>query len=337
MGILARQTLRAPPWTALAFAVVGVVCVACGFGDPAEDIVFAQPTLYVVKQGDDVARIARIHKVDVVEVLEWNNLLTDAPDVGSTLLIWPHGLVGSATEEPTVVSATPGTAAPRPRSGRPPAPGAPPAAPEPVAGGAGPSVRPVTTVRGAGLLAAEDGSSDVDLEGASSGLQRHDTVGGAGLGDNSALGGGGEAETLRVEERKFAAPSGPQIPDKPVTPPRVARPAPKKCLANSATQVDENGMVREAGLGTGQITAGMAAISRYTPQCFPSGTVGSYSLVVEVTVGCDGRVSNVYTVSPGSVPPRVTGCIEQTVSSAGFAAHGVPDGMSFQYPMKFKF
>jgi hypothetical protein len=338
VGIRRRVAGGIGPYTAAVAAVLGVVSLACSAGDPAESIHFAEPTRYVVQQGDDVGRIARIHRVDVVEVIEWNNLTTDAPDVGSTLLIWPHGVL-APSEDPTVVSTTPsaGGGAPRPRpTGAAPRPGAPPE-PEP-APDPGSPVRPVVTVRGAGILGADTTGSEVDLEGATSGLQRRGTgVGGAGLSGDSSFAGGGDAETLAVEERRVVQPTGPQIPNKPVTPPRVAKPAPKRCLTGAVTQVDENGVVREAGLNTSQITAGMASISRYTPQCFPSGTVGSYSMIVEMTVGCDGRVSNVYTVSPGSIPVQVTSCIEQTLASAGFAAHAVPDGMSFQYPMKFRF
>lgn len=320
---------------------VGVLALACGGGDPAEDIRFAEPTLYTVQQGDDVARIARIHRVDVIEILDWNNLATDAPEVGTTLLIWPHSSTPTvAAGGAAAPAASGGVARSAPRPGRPrpaPAGSAAPAGPDPVAVvDEDPPPRP--GVRRAGVLGADDGASEVDLEAASSGLERHETSAGANQrGDGSALASGGQAESLRVEPRRTEAPTGPQIPNKPVTPPRVAKPTPKKCLANTASTVDENGMVREAGLSTGQITAGMAAISRYTPQCFPSGTLGSYAMVVEVTVGCDGRVKNVYTVSPGAIPAPVASCIEQTLASAGFAAHGVPDGMSFQYPMKFKF
>lgn len=333
MGIRARAFGCDGLLSAVIAAVTLVVCLACGSGDPADEIQFAQPTFYVVQQGDDVARIARIHKVDVAEVLDWNNLTTDAPDVGSTLLIWPHGqhaTSGGAVASAPSPGSSGGRSAPRPR----PASGGAP--PPPVDEAEAPD-RP-TSVRGAGLLGADDPSSDLDLAAAASGLEgRRGKPGEAGLGDNSALASGGEAEGLQMEERRTVQPTGPQIPNTPVTPPRVARPAAKKCLSGAVTSVDEDGMVRESGLNTGQITAGMAAISKFTPKCFPSGTLGTYSMVVEVTVGCDGRVSNVYTISPGAIPPPVTSCIEQTVAAAGFAAHGVPDGMSFQYPMKFKF
>jgi hypothetical protein len=329
-------------------AILVAASLACGWGDPTRQIRFAEPTWYVVRQGDDVGRIARLHRVDPVDVIDWNGLRTDAPDVGARLLIWPH--LPPVAESPAVAAvdaAAPGVA---------PRPGAAPRraafTPEPVGASeppppdgdglaqadASPSFGRPVRVGGAGLLGADTDGSDLDLASASSGLQRRSGgVGEAGFDDDSAFAGGGEAETLAVEERRRVQPTGPQIPDRPVTPPRVARPAPKRCLSGAVSTLDEDGVAREAGLTTSQISAGMAAISRYTPQCFPAGTAGSYSMVVEVTVGCDGRVSNVYTVSPGVIPPRVTACIEQTLASAGFAAHGVPLGMSFQYPMKFRF
>jgi hypothetical protein len=198
---------------------------------------------------------------------------------------------------------------------------------------------PTGPVRGSGVMGVDLGDSNVDdLARAGAGMARHDSdLGEASLdGRGSALGSGGAADDLEMKRRE--TPNlGPQIPNTPVSAPKLSKPAAKRCLSGPSGEMDEDGVMISQGLTAPQINAGMAGIARHTPMCFPRGTVGSYTVIVEVTVGCDGRVSNVFTVSPGVVPSNVTGCIEQTVGYASFPAHSVPNGMGFQYPMKFTF
>jgi hypothetical protein len=179
--------------------------------------------------------------------------------------------------------------------------------------------------------------SDTDLAEAAANLQRHDVTAGnqMAMGDR-ALGSSDTVDTLELERPEMRN-LGPQIPDVPVSPPRLSKPPPKTCVRGAATVVAENGMSRSAGLSLSQINAAMGQISRYTVKCFPPGTAGTYEVIVEIKVGCDGRVSDVFLINGGVVPARVTSCIQQTLGFASFPAHGLPDGASFQYPMKFRF
>jgi hypothetical protein len=197
-------------------------------------------------------------------------------------------------------------------------------------------------VRGAGILGidlGDDGGGD--LEASARAMQRHDSdMDASGLnhrGDGFAD--GGSTGTIEVERRLDDNYGGVQIPNTPVSPPRLARPAAKRCLAQP-TEADLRGdedMVGSTGLSSAQISAGMGKVSRSSARCFPSGTQGSYAVVAELVVGCDGIVDSVRMVSTGVVPGHVTSCISTTLSYAGFAAHAVPNGVVFQYPLNYTF
>jgi hypothetical protein len=194
-------------------------------------------------------------------------------------------------------------------------------------------------VRGAGVLGTDlpDGA-ELDLRSSAAALETFGPIGGqGGLGARGSLASGGEAETL-VMAVPQARITGPAIPDTPVTPPSVPKPAPKVCLTGGvAEEIGEEGIVVSHGLDAGQISAGMSGISRYTPRCFPRGTEGTYTVLAEVVVGCDGRVATVETLDAGVVPARIVSCIEATLASAAFPAHALPDGVTFQIPLKFSF
>jgi hypothetical protein len=129
------------------------------------------------------------------------------------------------------------------------------------------------------------------------------------------------------------------IPDVPVTPPRLTRPPPKACLkGGGVTELGDDGSVTGgSGLEVDQIRLAMAQIGRQVIRCFPPGTRGAYVVKVEVTAGCDGRVSGVQLLDGGGVPTSITACVTQTLGYTAFPAHGMTGGVSFEYPMKFTF
>lgn len=295
--------------------------------------------MLTVKPGDTLAVLAKRHKVTVADLKSWNGLVDDTIEVDQVLLIWTvmpappprmvaekpaSGLRGAlesvlgTAPAPVVPVAVPGTADALP-------PG------EPLPAGRVAIERPMLV----GLLGMQTGP-EVDLEAAAAGMQRHDAdLGGGGLGDRS-LTSGTSTDDLVMKERQMRN-LGPQIPNTPVSAPRLTKPAPKRCLGGPSGTIDENGVAMSQGLSVAQINSGMGAISRQVVRCFPSGTKGSYTVIVEITAGCDGRVSNVFLQSAGVVPSNVSSCIQQTLSYAAFPAHGIPNGVDFQYPLKFSF
>lgn len=355
-GRIATTPTGARVWWAAPVAWLGLVS-GCLFGSDdglraldGVPISFAEPRMISVRSGETLATIALREQVPVEDLIAWNGLQTSRLDVGQVLLVWPPT---PSADDPRLVAAP----KPRPRVAgigeslrrlvvadtttvSSPSGTAEAGVAEVQQGGARIVVdAPTGGVRGAGVTNVDLGDANIDdLARTAQGMERHDAdLDGDELsGRGSDLTSGGAADDLEFQRRE--APNlGPKIPNTPVTPPRLTKPAAKRCLSGPSGEIAEDGVVTSNGLSVAQINAGMAAISRYTPKCFPRGTEGTYTVIAEVTVGCDGRVRSVFTVGAGSVPSHVTSCIEQTLGYAGFAAHAVPDGVSFQYPMKFSF
>jgi hypothetical protein len=59
------------------------------------------------------------------------------------------------------------------------------------------------------------------------------------------------------------------------------------------------------------------------------------TLLLEITVACSGVVDGVEVLEQGDWPAEVASCVAETLSYAEFPAHDLPDGESFQYPLKF--
>lgn len=317
-------------------------------------VAFAAPETVVVRKGDTLSKLGKRFGVEAGDISAWNGLTTTTLEVGQELFVWR----AAPTSPPAVTVA----AKPPPRRGivqRLVGGGtATDAAPAPAADvlqveeivlaavddgpteGARRRVSIQTSgVRGSGLLGVDMGGSNIDdLARTAAGMQQHDSdAGRVSLeGRGRGLSAGGTADTLTMPTRE-ARQVGPQIPDRAVSPPRLARPAAKRCLAGPSGISGDRGVSTNVGLTVQQVNAGMGRVSRQAVRCFPSGTRGAYTVVVEVRVGCDGRVANVYTISAGAVPARVTSCIEKTLGYGSFAAHAVPDGVSFQSPLKFSF
>lgn len=310
-------------------------------GEHSLDMDFSAPEMLTVRPGDTLAVLAKRHGVSVADLKSWNGLDGDTIEVDQVLLVWtPAPKPGAVRPAPTGLRATLDSVL-----GTAPAPVA--AAPTPsgaAATGAAPVPVAIELPQGrvsierpalAGLLGMETGP-EIDLEAVASGMSRHDAdLGGGGLGARS-LQAGSSAEDLVMAERQLRN-AGPQIPNTPVSAPRLAKPAPMRCLGGPSGTIREDGVAISQGLSVPQINAGMGQIARHVVRCFPPGTSGGFTMIVEITAGCDGRVSNVFVQNAGAVPANIASCVQQTLAFASFPAHAVPNGVEFQYPMKFKF
>ncbi|MCA9568943.1 MAG: LysM peptidoglycan-binding domain-containing protein [Myxococcales bacterium] len=94
-------------------------------------------------------------------------------------------------------------------------------------------------------------------------------------------------------------------------------------------------MVAAKGLSQSQIKGALRRRMSRMNRCLPSGLHGEYEMIVEVTVACDGRVTNTYTISAGALSATTARCVENVFRYTRFPAHDMPDGMSFQYPLTF--
>ena len=325
-----------------------------GLASTSAPAVIESPELVTVRQGDTLASLAVRHGVTAEQIRSWNGLPSDEIEADQVLLVWPKPkptpaqiarASGQNSLRSVLASALGEPAAQEPASQR-PTPGSAPRKPPPAPSVAAmqpaeqPAVQPITAPAGsaeplpaeppslppgqkiaiqrpalASMLGTDVGSG-IDLAAATEGLtQQGSSVGGSNSLGERSLGTGGTADTLQMQRPEMIN-LGPQIPDTPVSPPRLTKPPPKTCLRSGSTVIAEDGAVAASGLSVSQISAGMSQISRYTVRCFPPGTAGSYEVIVEMTVACDGRVSNVFLINGGAVPARVTSCVTQTLGAA---------------------
>jgi len=190
------------------------------------------------------------------------------------------------------------------------------------------------SVRDAGIFGADDlltAGLDVDV----SNLGRQGSVSLGGLGERHSLSSGGQAESLGTIDRVKLSSEPPArfVPDTRVRAARLSKPAAKRCLAGpSGSGMADEDMVT-GGLDSAAIRRGLQPVARYTGRCLPSGSRGAFKLLVDVTVGCDGRVSRAEVIDADGVTPQVAQCIETTIASAGFPAHALPDGVGFTIPI----
>jgi LysM repeat protein len=126
-------------------------------------------------------------------------------------------------------------------------------------------------------------------------------------------------------------PTGPVIPD-------LQMPAARKCLAGPTGEgLGDDGAAASEGLDEGQVRAAMNGFVPHVQSCLgglsaaPTGT-----LLLEVSVGCDGRVTGVRIEGQDDWPDAHAACIAQTLGFAPFPAHALPDGDQFLYPLRMQ-
>lgn len=114
-------------------------------------------------------------------------------------------------------------------------------------------------------------------------------------------------------------------------------PAAKPCLSGPDTStMHDADLVVAQGLDASQVRASMNAFVPHTLSCLqgvepsPAGT-----LLLDIHVGCDGRVRGVTPLSVDDWPAPVTDCVRKTLSFAPFPAHALPDGDRFQFPLRY--
>lgn len=334
------------------WGIIGTLWWGCLGDDPTEAVQFEAPLQVVVQSGTGIDDLAMRHQVLADEIRAWNGLEGQEVVATQMLLIWPHDpdavVVAAADPDPSSGVAP----APRPRLARAPSKArvvviesSAVAVVESVPTGRRIEIDRPASVRSAGVLAALDGEADGQLSEA----LRSDVEGLAGRGQAPGTAGidrrrgdlsaSGRAEQLTDVGRAPRSQTGPDIGDGPIRAPTLPMPPAKACLAQpkvSQLTADE-GVLASASLTSEQVGGVMKRFAPKTMACIPSGTRGSYEINLQLLVGCDGRVKDVWVIHPGAFPPHVATCIASTLRYAGFPAHGTPDGVLFEYPIVYRF
>lgn len=329
-----------------------VLVLVAGFGcsDPTaerarEVIHFREPTHYTVEKGDSLSAIAERYGVSADDLVAWNGLDSEVIEPGQDLLVWE--VPDEELPDATMFAATDDGANRRRRLGDSRTSGGSrtsrsrvaPKSRDLPAGADDPDddERP-RSVTGSGIFGSQvDGELDDGLADAVAGLENRRA---GGIETSRTTGDMRNATAERsgdMDRRVTKITNGPQFPSTPVSTPRLTMPAAKRCKAQTAKAVGEDGMYGGDGLSSAEIKSSLSRTLGTTRRCMPSGTKGKFTVIVELKVGCDGRVKNAYTISSGGVPSPITACIEKVLSYTSFPAHDIPDGQSFQYPINYNF
>lgn len=117
-------------------------------------------------------------------------------------------------------------------------------------------------------------------------------------------------------------------------------PPAKPCLTLDEAALDVEGdepdMLSSAGLSAEQLRGATRPFLSELQRCFHPGVPFSGTAVLQVTVGCDGRVAGVVVQDGGGVPSDELACIVETVGYAPFPAHDMPDGYGFTWPISLE-
>lgn len=120
--------------------------------------------------------------------------------------------------------------------------------------------------------------------------------------------------------------------------PALAMPAEQSCLAAAGEgDADSDGfsMGGAAGLSGDQIQDAVRGFQRQTLRC-SDGRSASGTVVLELTVGCDGRVIDVAVAQDGTGVDGFGECVARVMGYAPFPAHDMPDGVGFTLPLRYE-
>lgn len=368
--------MRARPQPRIEPAVLCLLAAlwGCTTPDPLEPIVdsavrFAEMERIRVARGDTLNALAKRYDVSLNDLVAWNNLHPDQLEVGQQLNLWRQrsptpNLTERVPWEYRFKSNEPNTSQLATALGAEPSPSAPiaratprPSTKRTSAPTSARSALPAPDTRANDTRHDEDdgpggafallgtlersGGLDAGLRDNLAGMSgRTGTPGRTNLSGRSGdLSSRSDAEASAAIDRPKTETMGAIIPDGPFRPPRLSKPAAKRCLSQpSGANLGDNGVAAGQGLTTTQIKSVLTAFVRQTRACIPSGTSGRFTVRVELDVGCNGVVagSRVVSASP-SVPDALSRCVADTLHFASFPAHDLPDGATFQYPINFAY
>ena len=123
-------------------------------------------------------------------------------------------------------------------------------------------------------------------------------------------------------------------PARPKGPPKKRKPAPKPCLGTPDDVEGDRGITMSQGLSEDQVRASMGAgVSSVLP-CIGD-SAPTTPLHLRITVACTGVVSTVEVADRGDWPEPVAACVADTLGTVEFPAHDLPDGDTFEYPLRY--
>ena len=115
---------------------------------------------------------------------------------------------------------------------------------------------------------------------------------------------------------------------------RLPTPKPERCLFfDPEADVEEGAMVSPAGLSYAQVKKALNGIIQTALYCGQPANLSQVHLTFELTVGCDGVISEMETSDDGGAPAEYVSCVSDVIKKADFPAHDMEGGMPVTYPV----
>ncbi|MCO4771946.1 MAG: AgmX/PglI C-terminal domain-containing protein [Deltaproteobacteria bacterium] len=119
---------------------------------------------------------------------------------------------------------------------------------------------------------------------------------------------------------------------------KLSMPSAKRCLsADLEIDSDEDfGMATSMGLTGEQIGEAVRSFQEQTLRCYDSAPEAAGTVQVELTVGCDGRVSAVELIDETIGDSDFVECVVDVMRYAPFPAHDREGGVVFELPLRYE-
>ncbi len=125
---------------------------------------------------------------------------------------------------------------------------------------------------------------------------------------------------------------------------KLTRPNAMDCLAGPSDLADSDAadsddgdepmMAASAGLDQRQVNAALRAFEPNLARCLSRDDEPAVGVVrLTLNVACTGQVASVEIADDGGLPEAA--CVADTLRYAAFPAHDMPDGFTFDYPVRF--
>ena len=113
---------------------------------------------------------------------------------------------------------------------------------------------------------------------------------------------------------------------------RLPAPRPEPCIELDA-EPEEGEMLSPEGLSYAEVKLALNGVIQTALYCGQPDGMSAVYLTFDLTVGCDGVVSQIETVDDGDAPAEYVQCVSDVSGKADFPAHDLPDGELITYPV----
>lgn len=113
---------------------------------------------------------------------------------------------------------------------------------------------------------------------------------------------------------------------------RLPTPRPEPCVPFVADP-EEGQMAIPNGLSYAEVKTALNGVIQTALFCGRPDGMSAVHLTFDLTVGCDGVISEIETIDDGGAPKDYVQCVSDVIAKADFPAHDQEGGMLVTYPV----